>query len=67
MNRGGRFKRSTFKEVNFWVIPWRSILLLIVVVTGLWLLARWRGKRRTEKAVKKALEAAAKAKKGAES
>jgi len=45
--------------ITFWVIPWRAILLLIVVVTGLWFLGRWRNKRRTEKAVKRALAAQA--------
>ena len=45
--------------VTFWVIPWRAILLFIAVVVGLWLLARWRGKRRTEKAVRRALAAQA--------
>jgi archaellum component FlaF (FlaF/FlaG flagellin family) len=45
--------------VTFWVIPWRAILLFIVTVVGLWLFARWRGKRRTEKAVKRALAAQA--------
>jgi len=43
--------------VTFWVVPWRAILLFIAVVTGLWFLARWRNKRRTEKAVKRALAA----------
>jgi membrane protein implicated in regulation of membrane protease activity len=43
--------------VSFWVVPWRAILLLIVIVVLLWLFARWRGKRRTEKAVKRALAA----------
>jgi len=47
-------------EINFWVIPWRAIILLILAITGLWFLARWRGKRRTAKAVRKALDAAAK-------
>ncbi|MEJ0073275.1 MAG: hypothetical protein WDN27_04325 [Candidatus Saccharibacteria bacterium] len=45
--------------VTFWVIPWRAILVLIAVIAALWLLARWRGKRRTEKAVKRALAAQA--------
>jgi hypothetical protein len=53
-------------EISFWVIPWRAIILLIVVVVGLYLLARWRGKKRTAKAVKKALAAADKAKKSPE-
>ncbi len=45
--------------VSFWVIPWRAIALFIVVIVLLWLFARWRGKRRTEKAVKRALAAQA--------
>jgi len=45
------------QEVSFWVIPWKAILLLIGVVTGLILFSRWRSKRRTEKAVRKALQA----------
>lgn len=45
--------------ITFWVIPWRAILLLLVVIVLLWLFARWRGKRRTEKAVKRALAAQA--------
>jgi hypothetical protein len=47
--------------LTFWVIPWRAILLLIAVIVALWFLARWRGKRRTEKAVKRALAAQASA------
>ncbi len=45
------------QEVSFWVIPWKAILLLIVAVVGLILLSRWRSKRRTDKAVRKALQA----------
>jgi hypothetical protein len=45
--------------VSFWVIPWRAILLLIVVIVGLWLLIHWNNKRRTAKAVKRALAAQA--------
>jgi hypothetical protein len=45
--------------VTFWVIPWRAILVFIAAVTGLWFLGRWRNKRRTEKAVKRALAAQA--------
>ncbi len=45
--------------VTFWVIPWRAILLCIALVVGLWFLGRWRNKRRTEKAVKRALAAQA--------
>lgn len=48
-------------EVSFWVIPWRSILVLIAVVAALWFVARWRAKRRTDKAVQRALAAAKKA------
>ena len=43
--------------VSFWVIPWRAILLAIALVVGLWFFGRWRNKRRTEKAVKRALAA----------
>lgn len=50
-------------QVSFWVIPWRTILLALLILTGLWFFFRWRGKKRTEKAVKKALEAAGKEKK----
>jgi hypothetical protein len=45
--------------VSFWVIPWRAILGFIIIVVLLWLLARWNGKRRTAKAVKRALAAQA--------
>jgi len=45
--------------VTFWVIPWRAILGFIAMVTALWFLGRWRNKRRTEKAVKRALAAQA--------
>lgn len=45
------------KEVTFWVVPYRTIALLIIVVIGLWLFLRYRGRKRTEKAVKKALAA----------
>ncbi|HSX15675.1 MAG TPA: hypothetical protein VLF40_02705 [Candidatus Saccharimonadales bacterium] len=51
--------------VTFWVIPWRAILLFIAVAVGLWFLGRWRNKRRTEKAVKRALAAQAAANKQA--
>jgi hypothetical protein len=43
--------------VTFWVIPWRAILLAIALIVILFLFFRWRGKRRTEKAVKRALAA----------
>lgn len=49
--------------VTFWVIPWRAILAFIAIVVGLWFLGRWRNKRRTEKAVKRALAAQAAANK----
>jgi hypothetical protein len=45
--------------VTFWVVPWRAILAFIALITGLWFLARWNGKRRTAKAVKRALAAQA--------
>jgi len=44
-------------EVTFWVIPWKSISLLLVVLVALWYVGRWRNKRRTAKAVKRALAA----------
>lgn len=44
-------------DVSFWVIPWRTIILAILVLTGLWFFARWRQKKRTAKAVKRALDA----------
>jgi len=43
--------------VTFWVIPWRAILFAIALIVLLYLFFRWRGKRRTEKAVKRALAA----------
>jgi len=43
--------------VSFWVVPWRAIMLFIAIVVGLYFFARWRGKKRTEKAVKRALAA----------
>jgi hypothetical protein len=42
-------------EVSFWVIPWKAIILLIVVLAALWFFGRWRNKRRTQKAVEQAL------------
>jgi hypothetical protein len=45
--------------VTFWVIPWRAIIAFILIVVALWLLARWNAKRRTAKAVKRALAAQA--------
>jgi len=50
-------------EVSFWVIPWLAIIICILGIVGLWLLLHWRGKRRTEKAVKRALAAAETARK----
>jgi hypothetical protein len=43
--------------VTFWVIPWKAISLTIALIVLLYLFFRWRGKRRTEKAVKRALAA----------
>jgi len=43
------------REVTFWVIPWKAILILIAIIVGLVLLLRFYIKKRTEKAVKKAL------------
>jgi hypothetical protein len=45
------------QEVTFWVVPWRAILVVLGILVGLILLSRWRNKRRTEKAVRRALEA----------
>jgi hypothetical protein len=45
-------------EVSFWVIPWRTILLAIAILVALFFFFRWRSRKRTEKAVKKALDAA---------
>ncbi len=49
--------------VSFWVVPWRAIGLLLLVICGLTYFARWRGKRRVDKAVRKALASQAAAKK----
>lgn len=43
-------------EVTFWVIPWKTILILLTVIVGVVLLFRSYIKKRTERAVKKALE-----------
>lgn len=43
------------REVSFWVIPWKAILLLITIIAVLIYLIRRSNKLRTEKAVKKAL------------
>ncbi len=45
------------QEITFWVVPWRAILLVLGTITILILFGRWRGKKRTEKAVRKALAA----------
>jgi hypothetical protein len=44
-------------SLTFWVIPWRAMLLFIAALAVLWVFFRWQGKRRTEKAVKRALAA----------
>jgi hypothetical protein len=43
------------KAVTFWVIPWRAIGSFILAVIGIVLLSRFLIKRKTEKAVRKAL------------
>lgn len=43
------------KVVTFWVVPWRAIGLSLLVIIGLIFLSRFFIKRKTEKAVKKAL------------
>jgi hypothetical protein len=45
------------KTITFWVIPWRAIGVLLLVLTGIFFLVRFFVKRKTDKAVKKALEA----------
>lgn len=42
-------------EVGFWVIPWRSILIGIFLLILLWFVQRKIAKRRTDRAVRKAL------------
>lgn len=44
-------------EVSFWVIPWRAIILLILVIAGLIYVQHLRINRKTAKAVKRALAA----------
>ncbi|MFA5004287.1 MAG: hypothetical protein WC498_03375 [Candidatus Saccharimonadales bacterium] len=44
-------------EVSFWVVPWRAFMLLVLVIGGLLYLQHWRIKRKTSKAVSRALEA----------
>jgi hypothetical protein len=45
-------------SVSFWVIPWLPIIVLVIILIALWYAAHWLGKRRTDKAVKRALAAA---------
>lgn len=45
------------KEVTFWVIPWKALLIVIFVITALVILLRLYIRKRTEKAVKRALAA----------
>lgn len=45
------------REVVFWVIPWKAILILLASITAVVLALRFYIKKRTEKAVKKALAA----------
>ncbi len=52
--------------VTFWIIPWRAIIGALLVIALLVWFVRWRGKRRTEKAVKRALAAQAAAQKKTE-
>ncbi len=44
-------------EVTFWVIPWKAILGLVLAIGALVWLSRWYMKKRTAKAVQKALNA----------
>lgn len=46
-------------EVTFWVIPWKTILLILAAIIGLWFINRKLNQRRTQKVVKKALAAQA--------
>ena len=48
------------KEVIFWVIPWKAILMILVTLVVIVLLVRFYIKKHTEKAVKKALSSRAK-------
>lgn len=43
------------KEVTFWVIPWKAMLLTVAIITGVILLLRFYIRKRTDKAVKEAL------------
>jgi hypothetical protein len=36
---------TVHEDVSFWAIPWSQLLLLLLVVVGFWLLARWRIRR----------------------
>lgn len=45
------------REVTFWVIPWRTILIVISAITAIVLLLRFYIRKRTDKAVKAALAA----------
>lgn len=48
------------REVSFWVIPWKAILLILVVIAALVMLLSLYIRRRTKKAVQRALRAAQK-------
>lgn len=51
-------------EITFWVIPWKTILLILAVIIGLWFIGRKLNQRKTRRIVKKALaEQAAKSEK----
>ena len=45
------------KVVTFWVVPWRAILVTIFILLGIFFIARFLIKRKTDSAVKKALAA----------
>lgn len=49
------------REVVFWVIPWKAIIIVIASITAVILLLRFYIKKRTEKAVRQALAAKEKA------
>lgn len=44
------------REVTFWVFPWKAALIILAVLAGTILLIRYTNKRRTEKAVRRALQ-----------
>lgn len=48
------------REVIFWVIPWKALLLIFIVITAIVLLLRFSIKKHTEKAVRRALSSRAK-------